>query len=116
MGDARYHSKTTVDPDTSMLAALQLDPDKVTDVKHAILVMLRAAPRCAFEVAIAYGRVGPVIGWPDIQPYSVHRRMSELKKAQLIYDTGERRPTPDGRTAAVMAVTPGVTIPPKEYK
>lgn len=113
MADARHH---TNDPDTSVLAALQLDPESVTDLKHAILVMLRAEPRAAFEVAIAYGKVGPTIGWPDVQLYSVHRRMSELKKDQLIYDTGKRRLTPDGRTAAVMAVTPGVTIPPKEYK
>ena len=116
MGDARHHSKTTVDPDTSVLAAIALDEVKVGLLKHAILVMLRAAPRCAFEVALAYKRVAPTIGWPDVQPYSVHRRMSELKKAQLIVDTGERRPTPDGRVAAVMAVAPGVTIPPKEYK
>jgi hypothetical protein len=113
MGSARFH---TGDPDTSRDAAMHLEPGDVSELKRSILLMLRAEPRAAFQIASAYTAVAPILGWPKVDPYSIHRRMSELKKDELIYDTGERRMSPRGHRAAVLAVKPGVTIYPKEYR
>ena len=112
MADARAH---TDDPDTSKLAALQLDPTAVGELKRAILVMLKPGPNTAFELRARYSKVAPLLGWPHVQPNSINRRLSELKKDGLVFDTGERRETPDGRMAAVMAVPDDLQVAPRDY-
>ena len=112
MVDARAH---TDDPDTAKGAASKLDPAEVSKLKRAIMVLAKASPRTPQELSDAYCSIAFTIGWPEVQPYSVNRRCSELKKAGLLFDTGMRRKGPYGRNQAVLGVPEGVEIPPEEY-
>lgn len=94
----------STDPDTSHDAAAiaALSPGTAA-VKSAIMQLLREnGPRTAFELRALYAegrREGR--SWPDVQPNSINRRVSDLKNIGLLVDTERRRKTPDFRDAIV---------------
>ncbi len=97
------------DPDTSHEAVPASAARE--QVKNAILYILghlgeypTRGGLAVFEVTESYFEDRAARGWPEIQPYSIARRMSELHNDKLIFDTGDRVPTPFGRTAVVWAV------------
>lgn len=98
------------DPDTSHNAVPASKQREL--VKEAIMYLLTHLGEyptheglAAFEVTEEYFSDRQARGWPNVQPYSIARRMSELHNEKRIRDTGERVPTPYGRTAAVWAAT-----------
>lgn len=99
------------DPDTSHDAVPASKQREL--VKAAILRIIdEGIPRhlggeglAAFEVQDFYVRQRSIYGWPDVQPHSIPRRMSELHNEGRIHDTGERVPTPFGKNAVVWAAT-----------
>jgi hypothetical protein len=95
---------------------LSLKSDDHRWLEYAILVMLRAQPRAAFEVARSYAAIRHLLDWPDVDPRSIGRRMSELKARGYIVPSGIRAIRPDGRTAEVMEVAFGVVIEERRYR
>lgn len=92
------------DPDTSKDAAAiaALSPNSVK-IKSAIMQLLRAhGPKTAFELRDLYD-LGRKMGhdWPDCQPNTINRRVSDLAGIGLVVDMKRRRPSPDGRKAIV---------------
>ncbi|MGH3703764.1 MAG: hypothetical protein ACRDT9_03965 [Agromyces sp.] len=94
------------DPQTSKDAAAAQDLGKNARVKRALLVLLAEQPGAPFEVQGVYMVLRASKGWPLVQPHSVNRRLSELKKDGLIRGTGVTVRTPDGATAERLEVVP----------
>ena len=93
----------TTDPDTSQDAAAiaALSPSS-TAIKSAILTPCGSTdPRTAFELREFYFRDRWKRGWPECQPNTINRRVSDLKNAGLLVDSGRRRTTTDGHPAIV---------------
>lgn len=95
----------TSDPDTSKDAAAiaALSPSSAK-IKSAILQLLREhGPKTAFELRDLYFASSQyrVSEWPDCQPNTINRRVSDLAGIGLVVDIKRRRPTPDGRKAIV---------------
>lgn len=91
------------DPDTSHDAAAiaALSPSS-REIKSAILRLLRSdGPATAFELRDLYFANRVDEGWPDCQPNTINRRVSDLANMGFVVDTGERRKTPDRRLAIV---------------
>jgi hypothetical protein len=99
-----YMLARTSDPDTSKDAAAiaALSPSSAK-IKGAIMHLLREhGPKTAFELRSLYDdarRNGA--DWPDCQPNTINRRVSDLAGIGLVVDMKRRRPTPDGRKAIV---------------
>ena len=95
----------SADPDTSA-AAVPKHEQRAT-VKDALLTLL--ADLGGFGsvpvLTMTYFQQREERGWPDIQPYSVARRMSELKTEGRVQDSGGRVPGPNGRNVTVWEVT-----------
>lgn len=69
------------DPATSHDAV----PADTERLRSALMELLREAPRAAFQLEVAYDDLAFMNGWPlDIDPYSIHRRLSELHMAKQI--------------------------------
>lgn len=96
------------DPQTSHLAAEAVNESTATRVKDALVELLREQSAAPFEAQMLYTHVGPARGWPKIQPHSVNRRLSELKRDGFIRGTGELVRTPDGANAERLALTEAV--------
>jgi hypothetical protein len=91
------------DPDTSKDAAAiaALSPSS-REIKSAILRLLRSdGPATAFELRDLYFANRSHEGWPDCQPNTINRRVSDLANMGFVFDTQERRKSPDGRDAIV---------------
>lgn len=80
------------DPDTSHAAARDAAPNAQTN-RALALRLLRDHPNglTDFELAALTG----------LQQTSIGKRRGELRDAGLVYDTGERRPSPSGSKAIV---------------
>lgn len=93
----------STDPDTSHDAAAiaALSPTSAT-VKIALMQLLRAnGPKTAFELRTLYFDHRDWTFWPDVQPNTINRRISDLKNSGLVVDSGKRRKSPDDRKAIV---------------
>lgn len=94
------------DPDTSVAAASKLGDTE--QVKVAILALLREsdAGLTAFQAQALYFQQRESRGWPNVQPYSINRRMSDMHKETppRIRDTGARRTIAPNASAAVWDV------------
>jgi hypothetical protein len=104
-----YMLARTSDPDTSKDAAAiaALSPDSRV-IKGAILQLLRQhGGKTAFELRTLYRetRLRNDVDWPDCQPNTINRRVSDLANIGLVVDTGARRKTPDGRMAIIWRAT-----------
>lgn len=102
------------DPDASRLAAEAQERNRSRNqrVKDALLELLAEEPRTSFELQDAYFSWRMVNDWPDVQVYSVNRRLSELHNEHLVRaavdDHGQqvRRPSPSGATVTVWEIVP----------
>lgn len=74
--------------------------------KEALLLAELGGSASVPVLTAAYFRERDARGWPDIQPYSVARRMSELRGEGRVVDTGGRVMGPNGRNVAVWEVAP----------
>lgn len=86
------------DMDTSRAAAT------TTDARHwrdRVLEVLEKGPMTADEVSRKLGA----------SVLTVRPRFTELRKARKIMDTGERRRTASGKTAAVFQINPQNVMP-----
>ena len=95
----------STDPDTShdaaVIAALS-NNSKV--IKSAIMQLLRwNGPRTAYELRELYFASSQwrVSEWPDCQPNTINRRVSDLANIGMVIATSRRRKSPDGREAIV---------------
>lgn len=99
------------DPDASVEAALSVNSSAKERLFEAIITILTEESRAAFQVQETYFNLREANGWPDVQPHSVNRRMSDLHNAGRIRPVevmGEqwRIPSPAGATATVWEVSP----------
>lgn len=92
------------DPESSHLAAAAVNESTTARLKAALIELLREQSSAPFELQMLYTHVGPARGWPKIQPHSVNRRLSEMKRDGFIRGTGELVRTPDGAKAERLAV------------
>jgi hypothetical protein len=93
-------------PDTSWDAAAKQTTSKVERVQGAILDLLtRLGSQTHESLVEAYqGAAFLDDSIPDVTPQSIRTRARALATAGRIVDTGERRPTKAGATAAVWRV------------
>jgi hypothetical protein len=99
------------DPETSHVAAASLNQAANSAMKAAILDILAERPRAAFEVTGAYFARRTAHGWPDSKTDGIAKRLSELRVAGRIVDSGERHRTQFGRPAVVWALADPVPPP-----
>jgi hypothetical protein len=92
------------DPNTSPEAARSLDPDARAQVKLAIMLLLRECPGAPFQIADRYFAMRAERDWPVVKYDSIAKRISELRNAAQVYDTGRRVMGPHGKNAAVLDV------------
>lgn len=86
------------DPETSKRAAESVGAVLGTDRGECLAVIKKAGPCSATDVA-------GMLGWKDV--YRARRRISDLHKAGMIEDSGERGKTALGRSEVLWrAVTP----------
>ena len=97
------------DPTPSHLAADAVNESATARLKVALEDLLREQSAAPFEVQQLYGLIRDVRGWPAVQPHSVNRRLSEMKRDGIIAGTGELIQSPDGRPAERLALTEAVT-------
>lgn len=98
------------DPETSRIAASQVDPHGSARLKHAIIDILAEAPRTGDELTAVYFRLAELNGWPRLgDAHSVKRRLSDLHtRHKVIRESGDRRPSAHGRPATVWELSVGV--------
>lgn len=93
----------THDPETSHLAAVQLDKHASARLKDALLILLDEKPRTADELTAVYMNQAEFHRWPIfLDSHNVKRRLSELHaKHRVIRETGHTRPSRMGRASTV---------------
>lgn len=93
----------TYDPETSNLAAVQLDKHASARLKDALLILLDEKPRTADELTAVYFHQAEFRRWPQFaDAHNVKRRLSELaKKHHVIRESGDRRPSRLGKASTV---------------
>lgn len=91
------------DPETSHLAAAQLDPEGRVSLKQAIVALLDERPRTGDELIAAYATQAEIHLWPLVADlHSVKRRLSELHKLHhVVRESGETRLSRLGRKSTV---------------
>lgn len=96
----------TADPETSTLAAIQLDANASAQLKDALLLLLDETPRTADELTAVYMHQAEFRRWPRFEDtHNVKRRLSELHaKHHVIIESGEKRPSRMGRASTVWAL------------
>jgi hypothetical protein len=92
------------DPDTSHIAAAALDPEENNRVKGAILSILAHQPMPVFQLTGAYFARRESAGWPFVKPDSIAKRLSELRNAGKVIDSGDRVTGQFNRPVAVWAL------------
>ena len=93
------------DPVSSHLAAAAVDESATERLKDALEELLREQSAAPFELQQLYALIRDVRGWPVVQPHSVNRRLSEMKRDGIVRGTGELVKSPDGRPAERLALT-----------
>lgn len=93
----------THDPETSSIAAVQLDKHDSARLKDALLILLDEKPRTADELTAVYFHQAEFRRWPQFADvHNVKRRLSELaKKHHVIRESGDRRPSRLGKASTV---------------
>lgn len=91
------------DPETSRLAAIQIDPHASAQLKDALLILLDEKPRTADELTSVYYHQAEFRRWPQMaDTHNVKRRLSELhSKHHVIRESGEKRPSRLGKASVV---------------
>jgi predicted ArsR family transcriptional regulator len=90
--DPARHQRRS-DPDTSAAAAASVRKSAPVITRQLLEVLRARGPLTRTEVALAAG----------ITEYQCSKRLSDLKNAQAIVDSGERRVGPSGREQIVWA-------------
>jgi len=95
------------DPDTSKLAAISLDGTATERVMHSVIAILaERGPLAPYEVERIYFDLRGRRDWPVVAFYSIHRRMSQMKKqVGVLVGTGERSKPPTGKAAERLQIT-----------
>lgn len=93
----------TSDPETSTLAAEQVDAHKTLLLKLALIDLLDENPRNGDELTDAYYNLADVNGWPVFTDHhNPKRRLSELHtRHHIIRPSAIRRPSAQGKLATV---------------
>ena len=93
----------THDPETSSLAAVQLDKHASARLKDALLILLDEKPRTADELTAVYMNQAEFHRWPIfLDSHNIKRRLSELhSKHHVIRESGDRRPSRLGKASTV---------------
>lgn len=93
----------THDPETSELAAVQLDKHAMGRLKDALLILLDEKPRTADELTAVYFHQAEMNRWPFLEDaHNVKRRLSDLhQKHHVIRESGDKRPSRHGRASVV---------------
>lgn len=89
------------DPDTSHHAAETLNVDVSGEVKGAILTLLLERPRAAFQLTAIYFSRREANGWPLVKTDNIAKRLSELRVAGRVVDSGERAVSQYGKPAVI---------------
>ncbi len=89
------------DPDTSHFAAESLNLDDSSEIKGAILSMLAERPRATYELTGTYFARREAKGWPLVKTDSIAKRLSELRVAGRVVDSGDRVNGQYGKPVAV---------------
>lgn len=91
------------DPETSHLAASQVDPHDSARLKHALIDLLAESPRTGDELTAVYFRLAEINGWPRLgDAHNIKRRLSDLHaRHHVIRESGVRRPSRLGKLATV---------------
>jgi len=89
------------DPDTSHYAAETLNLDDTGKIKGAILTLLAERPRATFELTGTYFARREAAGWPHVKTDSIAKRLSELRVAGRVVDSGDRINGQYGKPVAV---------------
>lgn len=94
----------TDDPDTSRVAAINLSGTATERVMHAIVDVLDAhGPMTPAELERHYFQHQAVNDWPVVAFYSIHRRVSQMKRqVQVLIAVGRR----DGAQVLDLATNP----------
>jgi hypothetical protein len=109
MTDVHYNGRVRDrSPDTSWAAADQLTDDKVSQVAATIRVLLGSrGPLTQEQLVEAYDEYARQRSWiRPVTPQNIRTRAAELHHAGKIRDTGTRRPTRSGGSAAVWELVP----------
>lgn len=86
----RYHA---ADVDTSAAAAHSVRESAPAMMQRLLDVLRARGPLTRAEVAVAAG----------VTEYQCSKRLSDLKNADAIFDSGQRRPGPSGREQIIWA-------------
>jgi hypothetical protein len=92
----RPHARRT-DPATSHDAARSIHGSAEALTARLYAVLARRGPMTRSELTAAAGQ--------KLSDYQVSKRVSDLKNAKLIVDTGQTRPGPTGRMQTVWRAT-----------
>jgi len=97
----------TNDPETSLIAAEQVDENDTARIKDALVVLLSERPSTADELTIRYVNAAEFRGWPLVMDWhNFKRRLSELHtRHHVIRESGERRPSKRGKSSTVWALS-----------
>ena len=100
VGAVDYHPARArnTDPQTSHDAAASVTGQ--TETQRHLLELLAAEPATDMDLM---ERWHP--DWGPATPSGLRTRRSELTKAELVIDTGERRPSPSGRLCVVWGIS-----------
>jgi hypothetical protein len=102
------------DPVASHEAAANLDRERDSRVKQAILQLLAEAPRADFQLKRAYASLWQANGWPELRDiHSVARRRSELHtrehRVRAVLDADGKQvriKSPHGASATIWELVP----------
>ncbi|OIH95097.1 hypothetical protein [Curtobacterium sp. MCBA15_001] len=96
------------DPDTSWAAADQQSDGKTSQVVATIRVLLGSrGPLTHEELVDAYAEYGAEKPWvKTVTAQSIRTRTAEMHRRAEVRDTGQRRPTKAGGSAAVWELVP----------
>lgn len=97
----------THDPETSTIAAVQLDKHASGRLKDALLILLDEKPRTADELTAVYMYTAEFHRWPIfLDSHNIKRRLSELhSKHHVIRESGDRRPSRLGKASTVWTLS-----------
>ena len=96
------------DPDTSWAAADQLTDEKTSQVAATVRVLLGSrGPLTHEELVDAYGEYAADKPWiRTVTAQNIRTRVAEMHRRAEVRDSGQRRPTKAGGSAAVWELVP----------
>jgi hypothetical protein len=94
------------DPITSHLAADKSQKHMLSVRERVLQLLADRGPMAAFELCDAYASQGKRCGWPHVHHESPRKRMSDMKRDGILFDTGDLRMNREGSWEAVVAIAP----------